>query len=1164
MIEVSVIMVIMRKKLYSLVILLIISISVFMALNVINTYATPTTEDLPKVYFTGDVLTLTDKTQSKEVTMNYVDGDDSFSSNVKIKLQGTSSLAYDKKNFTITLYDSAFDKKNKVDVGMGWGSQSKYCLKANWIDSTQGRNVVSARLAAQMQKKYDLFDSAPNNGLVDGYPVEIYINDQYHGLYTWNIPKDGWMFNMDSKNDNHIIMGAENTYTNTSTTFEKLAPVVDGEDWSIEAGPNSTDEEIAVAFAKLNRVIAFIKDSTDAEFSNKQTFGQYLNLDATLNYFIFMDLSNAVDNANKNMLLATYDGQVWYPSLYDLDSTWGLYFNGEGTYNINNNCPQNYGGSTSLLWLRLLELYPKEIKDRYNELRQNVLSYENIKAEFEKFNNSIPTAAFEREHAKWTSIPSLSYGIDQIKNHAKLRGNYVDSQMIQLYLENKVYTDPSVLYNLEGTYYGDDYKFLGTNINLYDNLDSKSYTIVARYDKSGSANKTVFGQLNGATLGVDNNKIIGIRIHNNGADDGTWYALKHGNDDYEAIYNSSNYPVVVITKDTNGNYSFYPGAYPTDTGSMRTANNKLINRSITTNLVLGASYYNADWAENNLVVEDYYKGNIYNFTVYNKVLTDEEIIEKINYLNGLSSPVIELQMSGTPINQYEATTSFNKTGLTFTAKRKDDTTINVTDSVSISPSVLTPETKYVTLSYSEVDNGNVSLNIPIEVSKKGVTISGLIYEDKVYDKNPIEPAGILEYDTPSVPRSDILVLYEGLNGTEYSSTSAPSNVGNYKVTYYITEDNDTYTGSRSYTFNITKAKPSYTVPTNLKGVIGDNLSSVKLPTGFTWKTDVKIDKAGNVTYKATYTPIDVNNYNVISDIDVKIDVLNKYSLNTSVKGNLGGSISNDVTVIEGNTATIKFTPYKGYKVGNIIYGDEDVTSLLSNNSIAIKNVKKSGKIEVTYILETRCLINIVKSDGVEVEVKEGLEIVKGSNVTIKLTVKKGYNLNNFTINGLELIKDIINNEYVYRNVTDNLNVKIDATKITYKYLSGDNQSFDSNKDTNLTFKIDKELEYFDELYLDDTLVNKDNYDLESGSTIIILKENYIKTLSAGNHHLKAIFKDGGEAVTEFSLINAIDVLNNDVSDNNILKYIIIGIVTLSIIIVGTIFVKKNNGKKANN
>ena len=67
-------------------------------------------------------------------------------------------------------------------------------MKANWIDRTHARNVVSAKLAGRMQEKYGLLMESPNHGAVDGFPVEIYNNGKFYGLYTFNIPKDTWQF----------------------------------------------------------------------------------------------------------------------------------------------------------------------------------------------------------------------------------------------------------------------------------------------------------------------------------------------------------------------------------------------------------------------------------------------------------------------------------------------------------------------------------------------------------------------------------------------------------------------------------------------------------------------------------------------------------------------------------------------------------------------------------------------------------------------------------------------------------------------------------------------------------------------------------------------------------------------------------------------------------
>ena len=325
----------------------------------------------------------------------------------KIKIQGTSSTQYAKKNYTITLYDdSNYSSKKKLDVG--WGAQSKYCLKANWIDKTHSRNVVTAKLGAQMQAKYGLFNVAPHNGTVDGFPVEIYINGEFHGLYTMNIPKDEWMFGMDKNNPNHIVICGENW--NDPVLFKSIP--TDLKDWTVEAGP-----EDDATLQKVQRLVKFVKDSSDAEF--KANFDQYLNFDSTINYYIMMNCAWLSDNAGKNMLLATYDGKVWYPTLYDLDTSWGTHWKGTSLYNYSSGV---INGSNSLLWQRIEKLYKKEIAARYFELRQSVLSKENIMAEFNNFKASIPKEVLDRETAKWNTAehPIPGYDISQIEEYINI------------------------------------------------------------------------------------------------------------------------------------------------------------------------------------------------------------------------------------------------------------------------------------------------------------------------------------------------------------------------------------------------------------------------------------------------------------------------------------------------------------------------------------------------------------------------------------------------------------------------------------------------------------------------------------------------------------------------------------------------------------------------
>ena len=353
----------------------------------------------PKLYLSGDMSKITDPAQtSKKIECNidyeYRSSDDNFNGSATIKIQGSSSTKYAKKNYTINFYeDSSYSSKMKIDVG--FGAQSKYCLKANWVDKTHSRNVVTAKLAGEMQAKYGLFESAPNNGAIDGFPVEVYINGEFHGLYTMNIPKDEWMFNMDGDNPNHIVICGENW---KDPVLFKSVPT-DLNDWTVEVGP-----EDDVTLQKVQRLVDFVLNSSDSEF--KANFSQYLNLDSTLNYYVMMHCGWMSDNRGKNMLLATYDGKIWYPSLYDLDTTWGTHWTGGSLYNYSSGFLDNGG---SVLWQRMEKLYKKEIAARYFELRQDVLSEEHIMDAFNSFyhNNKIIAETDEVKQGEWISLITL-------------------------------------------------------------------------------------------------------------------------------------------------------------------------------------------------------------------------------------------------------------------------------------------------------------------------------------------------------------------------------------------------------------------------------------------------------------------------------------------------------------------------------------------------------------------------------------------------------------------------------------------------------------------------------------------------------------------------------------------------------------------------------------
>lgn len=587
--------------------------------------------------------------------------DDEKTLYAKMKLQGTSSLSYDKKNYTITFYsDEELTTLAPIDVGKNWGSQSKYNLKANWIDYTQSRNIVSARLAAQMQKKYNLFLSAPNNGLIDGFFIEVYIDGNYQGLFTMNIPKDDWMFNMDSSNPNHIVFCGENPNKGSSTAFRALtSKEKDGIDWSVEVG-----EVNDTTYAKLNRLIDFVMNSTDIEFKNN--FSQYLNMDATLNYFAFVELATATDSLGKNMLLVTYDGNVWYPSLYDLDTTWGIVYDGSGTL-----YPQksyaDCGGSDNLLLERIIEIFPEELENRYKELRRTVLSNQNIIDTFNEFYETATAEMWQREHAKWSNIPNPasllngSTGINQILSDLTYHANFADSFMDSIYIPTRTYNESNLIYSLAEPYYGAPYKYMDTGIKLYTgSSDANSqYTIFIKYTPNSNTTTDKETLLSETSVWHDNGVRDGLVMQD---DNPNSMSIMYAGSDitrqgYEGLgrYTVGSSSYVALTVDNGvyriygyvddidndfGNYlctperdDVYDACYSSPvTGrlDMRKKSNSLNDTSyVKGNLTVGSTFFLNGASQDTPHAEDSFTGVINELYVYNRKFTNYEIRTKL-------------------------------------------------------------------------------------------------------------------------------------------------------------------------------------------------------------------------------------------------------------------------------------------------------------------------------------------------------------------------------------------------------------------------------------------------------------------------------------------------------------------------------------------------------
>lgn len=381
----------------------------------------------------NDIPLLKDKTKKLKDGLTYEFDRYNIRGKLKsIKVQGASSASYPKKNYTIQL-------DQDIEIIPNYGRQNKYVLKANYNDYSQIRNVMSAKMwgkikASETNDLYDVLVDQSGNaittqnddsvsavtdpllsigssyGAIDGFPVALYINDQYWGLYTFSIPKDGWMAKMPKKQGYAILspdwkpQGAFEEVTNLHDSMELEYSGTDSEEWIINS---------------INNLINLIKATYSDAGSFDNAVGNYLDMSSAIDYYVYSILIGNTDGVVRNYLLQTFNGDKWYFVPYDLDVTfgrsvyWGQYASAfshtdklrEEGITFENSADSTQGNR---VFYQLWKFHKDQVLNRTKELITGVLSPDNLEVEMTKYMYKIPQEAFNAEVKLWPGTPETS------------------------------------------------------------------------------------------------------------------------------------------------------------------------------------------------------------------------------------------------------------------------------------------------------------------------------------------------------------------------------------------------------------------------------------------------------------------------------------------------------------------------------------------------------------------------------------------------------------------------------------------------------------------------------------------------------------------------------------------------------------------------------------
>lgn len=400
----------------------------------------PADTDIPIISITGQLYETKAEGESN-VIVDYKSNTAHFVDYAKAKVQGDSSQMYPKKNYTLKLYKDTQRTSKSKRLFRDWDkARSKFVLKANWIDHSHARNVVNARLWTQIMKSRPDYNQLPetlrkSNLAIDGFPVRVYNNGVYMGLYTFNLPKDS-MYGVDSDIEQHSIVQSQgNPNGDGLSMFFKESNMNDGK-WSDELH----DTMSSTIRSSWNSVLQFVNEATDTDF--KANFNEHIDLLSAIDVHIFIQITLLRDQIGKNQTFFTYDASKWYHGMYDMDGAWGLPpiepENGwqDPTYLFQNKYIGYSYSQGNRLHDRLTALFLPEITSRYQQLRNSVLSEDNIISEFDKFTTPIPPYIYEEDYAEttgggaFTNIPlATTNNILQIRDFVPKRLAYIDANL---------------------------------------------------------------------------------------------------------------------------------------------------------------------------------------------------------------------------------------------------------------------------------------------------------------------------------------------------------------------------------------------------------------------------------------------------------------------------------------------------------------------------------------------------------------------------------------------------------------------------------------------------------------------------------------------------------------------------------------------------------------
>ena len=352
---------------------------------------------LPVIKLFGDTTNMTHE-QTVDMRIEYVSPNEekygmSFSTGIPnnpVRIQGTSSLQYVRKNYTIFLKDEYGVDMMYNPYGQGSAPDNVFCLKADYVESSHANNTGLAKFINDCVYDTKLPTQVVNpnfRNTINGFPVRVYMNNEDLGVYNLNYDRystkafgydtnlfpDMLVYEINSNSD--ISAGAFYRYGENA---ESSANITELEyykrDFNLIFGNRTTDND---SYSEIKSLVEWVSVAEQDLF--RDAISEHFDREYLFRYYLTVLLIGGVDSLGKNCKLFTVDGRIWYPLFYDIDTCLGI--DNSGFLTIQPDVEIEAGSfntSGSKLWSKVWEYFNAEIKAEWELMRKGDFNLDNI------------------------------------------------------------------------------------------------------------------------------------------------------------------------------------------------------------------------------------------------------------------------------------------------------------------------------------------------------------------------------------------------------------------------------------------------------------------------------------------------------------------------------------------------------------------------------------------------------------------------------------------------------------------------------------------------------------------------------------------------------------------------------------------------------------------